>query len=228
MSSSDSDFVLRLPRHALRIIGIAFAAGLLLFVLVWLVGRRRDAFYTTEPAATASASAPAGTDLPVPGADTGGASGMQAPNPNAIAGNTPAQPSPFDAANAPQPLNETPVQAQTPPPQAPAPVAAAAPPAQAAPAADTHLPTPIPGQNPPPEYPPSAMRRNETGHVLLRVQVDASGKPKDIDVVERSGTRALDRAAVDAVKQWHFTPAQQNGQPVAASVDIPFDFALQH
>lgn len=230
MSPNDSHFVLRLPRHSLRIIGIAFGAGLLLFALVWLVGRRNDAFFTVEPGANASTAAAAA--LPVPSADADGASGMRTPNADAVASDDgPAQPSPFDAANVPQPLNETapaiaPTQAPAPPVETapPAPVVAPASPGNS----DSALPVPIPGQNPAPEYPASAMRKNQTGHVLLRVLVDAGGKPKDVDVVEKSGTRALDRAAVDAVKQWRFTPAQKDGQPVAASVDIPFDFALQH
>ncbi|MFA4186695.1 hypothetical protein P2C69_19800, partial [Xanthomonas perforans] len=34
--ASDRHIVLRLPRHTLKIAGIAFAAGLLLFLLVWI------------------------------------------------------------------------------------------------------------------------------------------------------------------------------------------------
>ncbi|MEE7558577.1 energy transducer TonB, partial [Xanthomonas sp. Kuri4-2] len=50
---SDRPIVLRLPRHTLKIAGIAFAAGLLLFLLIWLTGRKNE-FYTAGPAQPAA------------------------------------------------------------------------------------------------------------------------------------------------------------------------------
>ena len=44
---------------------------------------------------------------------------------------------------------------------------------------------------------------------------------------QRSGSRDLDRAAVNAVRQWRFQPAQSNGQPVPGTIEVPFDFKPQ-
>ena len=61
----------------------------------------------------------------------------------------------------------------------------------------------------------------EQGHVA---EVDAQGNPVDVRVVERSGERDLDRAAVNAVRQWRFEPAMRNGKAIATSVKVPVDF----
>jgi protein TonB len=86
------------------------------------------------------------------------------------------------------------------------------------------LPVPIPEQSPQPEYPASALRSGQTGTVRVRVEVDAQGVPGAVVVVDRSGSRDLDRAAVDAVKNWRFQPALRNGQAVPGVIEIPFDF----
>jgi protein TonB len=77
-----------------------------------------------------------------------------------------------------------------------------------------------------PEYPPAAFRAGEEGTVLLRVDVDANGKPANVGVVRRSGSRDLDRAAEQAVMKWTFTPAIKDGKAVASSVEIPVDFRM--
>ena len=63
--------------------------------------------------------------------------------------------------------------------------------------------------------------------MLLRVNVGADGRPGEIDFARRSGSRDLDRAAQDAVAGWRFTPAMQNGKPVAAVVEVPVEFKPQ-
>lgn len=77
-----------------------------------------------------------------------------------------------------------------------------------------------------PEYPAVAMRSREEGTVVVRADVDASGHPTNVQVAKRSGSRELDRAAVDAVKQWTFEPAMRDGKAVASSVQVPVDFRL--
>jgi protein TonB len=57
--------------------------------------------------------------------------------------------------------------------------------------------------------------------------VDATGYPSNVTIIERSGSRDLDRAASDAVRRWRFQPAQSNGQPVPGSIEVPFDFKPQ-
>ncbi|MFT3896129.1 MAG: energy transducer TonB [Thermomonas sp.] len=77
-----------------------------------------------------------------------------------------------------------------------------------------------------PKYPPAAYRNHEEGSVLVRADVDANGVPVKVAVVNRSGSRDLDNAALDAVRQWHFSPAMQNGKAVASAVEVPVDFKL--
>ena len=45
-------------------------------------------------------------------------------------------------------------------------------------------------------------------------------------MIRRSGSRALDRAAVDAVRQWTFEPAVRGGRTVAADVQVPVTFRI--
>lgn len=221
-SNTDPEYVfLRMPRHALRIVGIAAGVGFLLFLLAWWAGRD-DGFYTAEQTASANAQA---EPLPAPLPDGDGASGMEeppaaAPQPAA----DPAEPV-TEIETAPALAEEVP---PTPVPETPEPAPAPAPadPVAAAPSAAS-VPIPIPGQSPSPAYPTSSVRRNETGTTLLRVQVGADGVPVQVDVVGRSGSRNLDRAAADAVRQWRFTPAQRDGQPVEGSVDVPITFNLE-
>lgn len=78
-----------------------------------------------------------------------------------------------------------------------------------------------------PSYPAAALRSREEGTVLLRVEVDAGGNPTSVDVERSSRSRDLDRAARDAVSQWTFQPAVENGQPVASTVTVPVDFRVE-
>lgn len=201
-SSSGKTLTLHLPAHSLKIAGIAFGVGLLLFVAVWASNRKKD-FYTAGPTPTPQQVAEV-EPLPEPLAAAAGSSDMP------DAKDPPAQ------AEKPQ-LVET---APPPPAAAPAPLPEAAP----APIAAGDRPQPIADQSPPPSYPPAALRRGESGSVVVRVDVDATGMPFNATIVQRSGSRDLDRAAVDAVRRWRFTPAQSNGQAVTGSIEVPFDF----
>lgn len=75
-----------------------------------------------------------------------------------------------------------------------------------------------------PEYPLEAYRRREEGTVLLGVDIDSSGKPVDVRVVRRSGSRDLDQAALEAVRQWTFEPAVRDGRAVASEAQVPVTF----
>lgn len=209
-SRSDHTPAFVLPHNALKVAGIAFCAGLLLFVVVWLNARRHNDAYPVDPAQP-QAQANAAMPLPEPLPAGTGASDMPDARPEAPAEDAPQV---VETAPAPpQPLPETPL--------ATAPANPAAPPAAAAPG---DRPVPLPGQSPPPSYPPAALRRGESGTVVVRVEVDASGTPLDARIIQRSGSRDLDRAALEAVRSWRFQPAQSNGQPMAGSLEIPFDF----
>ncbi|HYM86823.1 MAG TPA: energy transducer TonB [Pseudoxanthomonas sp.] len=211
--SPEHDYIFRLPRSALRIAGIAFGIGLALFVIVWWAGRDQ-AFYKVEP--TAPGKPLSGLEaLPEPLAGGDGASDMpaagQAADERPQLVEAPAQaalPAPIDEAALP----EAPADGNM--PNAPAAVALA----------PGDQPVVIRGQSPAPRYPPGALRRGESGTVLVRVEVDASGMPAGVALVQRSGSRDLDRAAMEAVRRWRFQPAQRNGQATPGSLVIPIDF----
>lgn len=72
-----------------------------------------------------------------------------------------------------------------------------------------------------PVYPLLARRRGEQGKVLLRVSLSDTGTVKTILVEESSGYDTLDKAALQAVGQWRFSP---KAPPV---VLVPVAFRLQ-
>jgi protein TonB len=79
----------------------------------------------------------------------------------------------------------------------------------------------------PPAYPAQAKRLGETGRVVLRVELDETGKVSSARVNTSSGSARLDEASLAAVKQWHCTPARRDGEPVRAVALQPFDFILE-
>ena len=64
-SRSDQTITFQLPRNALKIAGIAFCGGLLLFVVVWLNARRHNDFYRADPARQEGSSEHAGLGLAI-------------------------------------------------------------------------------------------------------------------------------------------------------------------
>ncbi len=75
-------------------------------------------------------------------------------------------------------------------------------------------------------YPKASARNHEQGTVLLRVHVDAEGRPVKIEIVRSSGHDRLDRAARDGVREWRFRPVQRNGIAVPASGLVPVAFSM--
>ena len=76
----------------------------------------------------------------------------------------------------------------------------------------------------PPVYPRESQRRHEHGTVILRVLVDAAGRPAQIQVESSSGFERLDSAAREAVEQFLFRPYEVNGVAQPAQVLIPIGF----
>lgn len=81
-------------------------------------------------------------------------------------------------------------------------------------------------RNPPPAYPAAARRSGEEGTVMLRVLVGRDGAPLKIEIDQSSRSRALDDAALDAVKGWRFVPARRGAEPVEGWVRVPLVFRL--
>jgi TonB family protein len=74
----------------------------------------------------------------------------------------------------------------------------------------------------PPVWPDEARRQGVTGTVMVQALVGKDGLVKDARVVK--SIPLLDAAAVECVRQWVFTPAQNAGKPVAVWVAIPVKF----
>lgn len=80
--------------------------------------------------------------------------------------------------------------------------------------------------NPAPAYPATARRFGQQGTVWLRVRVLPDGSPAEVQLRQSSGFAWLDEAALSAVRHWRFVPATQEGQAVAAWVQVPLTFSL--
>ena len=78
-----------------------------------------------------------------------------------------------------------------------------------------------------PSYPEASRRRGEQGIVRLELRVDAAGRVVDVLLLETSGFNALDTAALNAVRDWRFRPAQRAGVPVAGSITTAVHFRLE-
>ena len=81
-------------------------------------------------------------------------------------------------------------------------------------------------RNPAPAYPPISRRLKEEGRVILRVRVGTGGEARDVVIGTSSGFERLDRAAIEAVRAWHFAPAKRGAEPVEAWALVPISFRL--
>ncbi|QBL42052.1 TonB family protein [Stenotrophomonas sp. ASS1] len=79
---------------------------------------------------------------------------------------------------------------------------------------------------PPPSYPKSAVEQRQVGVVNLRVEVDAQGRPADVQVLSATNPGVFDAVSVAAARSWTYRPAMKNGKPVAGAVKIPITFAM--
>lgn len=70
---------------------------------------------------------------------------------------------------------------------------------------------------------PVGVSRQHVGStVTLTLTVDESGRPHDITLVSPAD-RLLTQSVVEAVSQWRFTPAMQDGTPVSQRITIPLE-----
>ena len=76
-----------------------------------------------------------------------------------------------------------------------------------------------------PEYPADARSARVEGVVIIEAVIGADGKVMDAKVL-RSVAR-LDQAALDAVKQWEYSPTLLNGKPVPVVMTVTVNFKLQ-
>jgi protein TonB len=75
-----------------------------------------------------------------------------------------------------------------------------------------------------PSYPLLAKQMKVQGAVILEALISKTGSIQDIQVL--SGPAILSEAAREAVKQWHFKPYYQRGQPVETEARITVNFTI--
>jgi protein TonB len=78
----------------------------------------------------------------------------------------------------------------------------------------------------PARYPTAAMRARQEGWVLVSFTVDPDGKTSNVKVVESQPRRVFDRAAIDAVERYLFTPAMNGGTAVSSTKQQRIEFKL--
>src|SRR4051812_40130049 len=76
------------------------------------------------------------------------------------------------------------------------------------------------------EYTEDARRRGVSGDVVLEIVVRRDGSVGDVKVLQGLAGGLNDRA-VQAVRQWRFTPARRQGAPVDVLVEVAVEFKLR-
>jgi TonB family protein len=76
----------------------------------------------------------------------------------------------------------------------------------------------------PPDYPLLARQMKVQGAVRLQALISREGTIQELQIL--SGPSILATAAREAVKQWHFKPYIQNGQPVETQARITVNFTI--
>jgi protein TonB len=76
-----------------------------------------------------------------------------------------------------------------------------------------------------PIYPPLAVSAHIEGVVILEAIVDREGQVEQVRVL-RSPNPMLDKASIDAVKQWRYAPVLLNGKPERFILTVVLSFGL--
>jgi TonB family protein len=78
----------------------------------------------------------------------------------------------------------------------------------------------------PPVYPRDAEKKKIEGTVDLRVHVTITGTVDQVEIVNSSGLKSMDEAAVKAARKTRFRPAFKDGKRVSMWLNYPIQFAL--
>jgi protein TonB len=105
-------------------------------------------------------------------------------------------------------------EAPPPPPPPPAPVRVGG---------NIQAPKKVKDQNP--VYPPIAQSARVQGVVILEATIGPNGSVQDVRVLR--SIPLLDAAAIEAVRQWQYTPTLLNGVPVPVIMTVTVNFTLR-
>ena len=78
---------------------------------------------------------------------------------------------------------------------------------------------------PEPEFSEEARKAKVAGNVLVYLQVDTNGRPTHVRVLRGIGL-GLDEKAMEAVRQYKFKPAMENGHPVTVEMNVEVNFQI--
>ena len=76
-----------------------------------------------------------------------------------------------------------------------------------------------------PVYPQIAQSARVQGVVIIEATISPTGKVQDARVLR--SIPLLDQAALDAVRQWEYSPTLLNGVPVPVIMTVTVNFTLQ-
>lgn len=76
-----------------------------------------------------------------------------------------------------------------------------------------------------PEFSEEARKAKASGDVTVDLWVDEQGRPTHVRVVRGMGM-GLDEKALEAVKQYRFKPAMENGRPVVVEMNVSVSFHI--
>jgi len=84
---------------------------------------------------------------------------------------------------------------------------------------------PVPIYEVEPEFSEEARKAKFMGVVTVNLIVNTRGLPENVHILRGVGM-GLDEKAVEAVKQYRFTPAKMGGKPVAVEVNVEVNFQI--
>jgi protein TonB len=76
-----------------------------------------------------------------------------------------------------------------------------------------------------PVYPEDAKAQKVQGVVIIEARIEPDGRVGDVRILR--SIPMLDEAALEAVRQWEFTPTWLNGEPVPVIMTVTLNFTLQ-
>jgi len=76
-----------------------------------------------------------------------------------------------------------------------------------------------------PIYPSNARSNGQSGRVVFYAVVEADGTLTRLTII-RKAPPALESAAADAIRQWHYKPAVCESTPIRVETSIAVDFYL--
>lgn len=97
-------------------------------------------------------------------------------------------------------------------------------------------PTSLPGDRKQPEttkivqptYPKLALNNELEGRVKVKVTIDSSGKPINVEIISSSGHSSLDNAFIRAVKNgYKFKPKRIMGKKIVGTTILSYSFKLE-